>query len=194
MSESKPMKLLPASAATTIQRKHKVTNPHTDEGLQSTDTRRRYMRRGSKTPTMLLIEASRDLDLLGKSLFPTLGTQRSDVSNISYHALNSKALAMAAAIDYLPDSYLVNCRVKRRSNPWATDGTTTLLNSMTDENTHTLDAKSTYEYDELLIKEHSSRHCTQQRRLSAMTALKHHLEKASISTSTASIGVQGKND
>ena len=194
LPETKPKKLLPASAATTIQRKHKITNSNNDEGLQSTDTRRRYMRRGSKTPTMLLMEASRDLDVLGRSLFPSLASQHSDVANISYHTLNSKALAMAAAIDVLPDSYLVHCRVKRRSNPWAINETTTLVTSITNSNSHPLGAMSTYEGNEPLIKRHTPGHCIQQRRFSAMTALKYHLEKSSISDSTSSTCVQGKND
>lgn len=184
--EAKQMKPLPISAATKIQSKHKITNSNTDEGLQSTDTRRRYMRRGSKTPTMLLIEASRDLDLIGKSLFPTLDGQHSDVKNISYHALNSKALALASAIDVLPDSYLLDCRVKRRSNPWASNETSMMLNSSSDIYTNHIVTPTNGVDDLIRRKVQTASDCIQPRRLSAMTALKQHLEKASISNSPAS--------
>ena len=195
LPESKQMKLSPASAATSFQRKHKITNINTDEGLQSTDARRRYMRRGSKTPTMLLIEASRDLDIIGQSLFPTLDGQHSNITNISYHALNSRALAMASAIDVLPDSYLINCRVKRRSNPWVSEGKSLTINSYLEANTNP-DAIPTYEGDEMLRRKVQTvgNKYIQPRRLSAMTALKQHLEKASISHVPAPALQQGKDD
>lgn len=186
------MKLSPASAATSFQRKHKITNVNTDEGLQSTDARRRYMRRGSKTPTMLLIEASRDLDIIGQSLFPTLDGQHSNITNISYHALNSRALAMASAIDVLPDSYLINCRVKRS---WVSEGKSLTTNSCLEANTNP-DAIPTYEGDEILRRKVQTvgNKYIQPRRLSAMTALKQHLEKASISHAPAPTLQQVKDD
>ena len=189
MPKTNPMKLLPASAATTMQWKQKIAGSNIDEGLQAKDTRRRYMRRGSKTPTMLLIEASRDLDLLGKSLFPTLDGQYSNITNISYHTLTSKALAMASAIDALPDSYLPHCCALATSHE-----SSRMLNSSPDEYTNHDVIPSNGEEEEFRRNVQTASHCVQPRRLSVMTALKLHLENASISKTPALTIPQIKDD
>jgi hypothetical protein len=143
---------------------------------------------------MLLVEASRELDLLGESLFPKIDAQQSDITNISYHALSSKALALASAIDVLPDSYLVDCRIKRRSNPWTCNKNSAMLNSSPEAKTNQSVFAISRGDDSLKGKDKAANHYIQPRRLSAMTALKQHLEKASISNTPASSILQIQDD
>ena len=179
--ESKPKKLLPASAATTVLRQHKVKSNGSDERLQATNTRRKYMRRGSKTPSMLLMEASRTMDLLGNSLFPSQCGRRSD-TNVSYHGLHTTALGMALAVDTLPESYLVDCRFNSKINSSTNNGTVDSLQSLINPSASLCDTSPTHQ--QFLHKLRNSGCYKQPRRLSVMSELKQHMELTSISNST----------
>ncbi len=181
-TESKSKKLLPASAATTAPRKHKVTSNGPDQRLQATNTRRKYMRRGSKTPSMLLLEASQSMDLLGNSLFPSLRGRHSD-ANVSYHGLNNTALRMALAVDSLSESYLVDCRFNSKINSSTNNGTADSLHSFVSPSASLRDTSPTHE--EFLHQLRNSICYKKPRRLSVMSELKQHLDLTSISSSTA---------
>jgi hypothetical protein len=169
-------------SASSMQSKHKMPKIHyirnTDGGIQSTDTRRRYMRRGSKTPMMLLLNSSIEMESLGKSFFPTSEAQFSDIAstqNVSYQSLNRMALALASAIDVLPESYLSDCRAQRKSISLVSDDNTDVLNTPIDAYRPNIDT-------ERVQSRSVDKKFAQPRRLSAMTILKQNLESISISS------------
>jgi hypothetical protein len=201
ISLSMPSKQIPISTSVayspTKQKNVRNTDCYigSDGRLQSTDKRRSYMRRGSKTPSMMLINATLDIGLLGKSLLSSdfkIDEHEFDFSNNgNVHTFKKNAitthtaLAMATAIDVLDDSYLAELRKKRRSNTYINDDS-----SWPDDkppnvvpDVYTLDEN---DCEELHTFQYSNK-LMQPRRLSTMSALKQHLEKTSISHAPSNV-------
>ena len=136
-----------------------------DDGLQSTDKRRSYMRRGSKTPTMLLL-ANLEFDLISRD-FAEASDYPGEPSLIGEHLQR----VLASATENLFNDDLESIRTWR-------------CRSRRDSNAHSMFLSSECEAanrrDELAESREPA-----QRRMSIMTALKHNLEKTSISATSS---------
>jgi hypothetical protein len=168
--------------------KRDVRYPSGDVRLQAADKQRKYWRRGSKTPKMLLISAELDLSLFENGLLPNEEAMNTSapfskngccrVTNIVAIA-TQKALAMAAAVDFLSEAKLEEIRTKERGmrlvNENAQGELVVSLSSNCD------DANTDQRKIQITTKSFHPR------RLSAMTALKKTLEMASISTKSVAI-------
>lgn len=166
----------PSSASKTVPKRAvsfacKFTSPSTrklgcDAILQSTDKRRSYMRRGSKTPAMLVITRL-DLERLSQGLSaassfasdePTLACQQVRLSP------SHCALALAAAAECMTDNDVTVLRTQRPFIRSGSKGISMFYGGV----------------GEPLTKDQISQQPAK-RRMSVMTALKQSMEKASIS-------------
>lgn len=140
-----------------------------DAGLQSTDKRRSYMRRGSKTPTMLLL-ANLEFDLISQD-FADASDFASEPSLICEHfLLEVTRRALSATTENLFDDDIESLCAKQ-------------FRSRRESNTHSIFFNSDCETA-------NRHHLTEsresaQRRMSVMTALKQNMEKTSISATSS---------
>lgn len=163
-----------------------------DIRLQASDKQRKYPRRGSKTPKMLLISAGLDFTLFEKELFPNVdGGDVASSSSSNEHVCTSnavasatqKALAMAAAVDFFSETKVEELRMKRRG----IRSTKEKVPEMPDIPLLTLnEANAETDKPKMSLKTE----LFHPRSLSAMSALRKSFEKASIST--ASVGLSSE--
>lgn len=173
---------LPKKAASSIEKRVVPPTfrfPSADTMLQAADKQRKYLRRGSKTPKMLLISAGLDLSLFENGILPTEVEEKTDGGSSASRNIvaiaTQKALAMAAAVDFLSEAKLEELRTKERSvRPRKEKFHDEAVVSLVSGN----DDKGNRDQPKMQLKAQSFH----PRRLSAMTALKINLEKVSIST------------
>jgi hypothetical protein len=211
-SSSLSSKQFAKRSVSSVTFKHKIKSSlllvGSDIRLQSSDNQRNYLRRGSKTPRMLLISANKEMQLVEKELFPMYESTDNNVPSLVHERSDSflcaasvahTALTIAATVTYLSDSHLENLRTKRRSNSWIKDkvdvscGESILLVSPfkqdSDDSPSQRSTKTPSEdgIDQRAVQPTPNSY--QPRRLSSMSALKKHLEKTSISNTNVTCNV-----
>jgi hypothetical protein len=165
----------------------KFRYPSADVRLQAADKQRKYLRRGSKTPKMLLMSAGFELFLFKNGILPTEEkvdavttpfSKNESTSGTNMVAISTQnALAMATAVDFLSDAKVEELRTRER-------GIRVLKEKVHDKSGFALSSMNEDGANKDRQKVQMMAKSFHPRRLSAMTALKKNLEKASISTTS----------
>jgi hypothetical protein len=172
-SSSSLSKQVPSKAAPFVSKHSSPADRkvNSDAGLQSTDKRRSYMRRGSKTPTMLLL-SSLDFNFLNQDLSESIGHASEPpliYEQVRFEDFTIRRALDAATVCASADNDLQSIRTKRRFMLRGSESPNMLFNSE-------LETANNRKLEETIQPA--------ERRMSVMTALKQNFEKTTISTTS----------